>query len=179
MTDQHTLHLLAARLREGEDVRCVPRHADYHITSHGRVLSTKYGKVRELVQDYGSGQAPRVTLSNADVQHRYIVARLVAQVFLGPRRGRLVIHRNGDTNDNRLANLRYGTRADLGRVAVAVPTVCHGEAQHLAKLDSRKVRIIRALVKHGATLRSVAHRFGVSHPAIGQIVHGRAWRRVI
>ncbi len=171
--------LLSTCLHEGEDVLPISNNDGYYITSHGRVFSLKRATVRELLPDYGYGQAPRLTFSDGNVTSRYIVARLMASVFLGPRRGRLVIHLNGNTNDNMLSNLRYGTRAELVIIAVAIPTVCYGEAHHLAKLNPKKVRNVRRLLARGDSHRAVAERYGVTSQAIGAVDRGRSWRRVI
>lgn len=170
---------LALVLADGEDARRIPEYSQYFVTSHGRVFSTKYGKVRELRLDLGRNGAVRVTLSDDNVADRHVVARLIARVFLGPRNaGHVVIHLNGDSADNRLLNLAYGTRSDLGRIATAIPTVMHGEDQHLAKLDRKKVARIRRLLEAGETHASIARRFGVSRPAIGLVASGVTWRRV-
>ena len=49
--------------------------------------------------------------------HRY-VHRLVAGVFLGPRRRREVNHIDGDKHNNNISNLEYVTHAQNGRHAV-------------------------------------------------------------
>lgn len=44
--------------------------------------------------------------------HRFHVHRLVLMAFVGPGDGLDGCHNNGDRMDNRLENLRWGTRAD-------------------------------------------------------------------
>ena len=170
--------LLNAALLPGEDVRRVLGHTDYFVTSLGRVLSTKYGKVRELIPDLGNTGAPRVTLSFGNVPDRRLVARMVAHVFLGTRHDRIVMHLDGDSANNRVENLQYGTKTELGLLAAAIPTVVYGERQHSAKLDREKVANIRRLLSAGETHSSIARRFDVSRPTIGMIARGVTWRRV-
>jgi hypothetical protein len=52
----------------------------------------------------------RVTLRAAGFAWTVPVHLLVKLAFTGPRRGREVRHLNDDPADNRLVNLRYGTR---------------------------------------------------------------------
>lgn len=168
---------LSDYLFDDEEARLVPGYDAYSVTSYGRIFSTKYAKVRELRQELCNSGAPRVTFSLGNVPKRFLVARLVALAFLGPRNRRLVIHLNGDSADNALANLKYGTRAELGRIAVSIPTVSFGEARPSAKLNPRKVRHIRELLTQGESHRSIAKRFAVSRPAIGAIARERTWQR--
>ena len=50
------------------------------------------------------------------------------------------------------------------------------EANHQSKMDWLKVAKARALLKSGASLRSVARQFGISHPTMAAIRDGRTWK---
>lgn len=89
----------------------------YQVSDHGQVRSI----ARTLTDGRTAGPllltpTPdrdgylRVTLRAADVAWTVPVHLLVKLAFTGPRRGREVRHLNDDPADNRLANLRYGTR---------------------------------------------------------------------
>lgn len=56
--------------------------------------------------------------SENGLQSRITVQTAVLAAFVGPRpEGMIVLHLNGDPRDNRLVNLRYGTRAEASQMA--------------------------------------------------------------
>lgn len=94
----------------GEEWRVVPGHADYEVSSLGRVRSWKrgYGALLKCAPD--SAGYPRVVLDSAS---RYNVHRLVAAAFIGPcPEGKEVDHVNTVRADNRAENLQYLTRRE-------------------------------------------------------------------
>lgn len=75
----------------------------YWVSSHGRVKN-KNGFMRlTKVKGYYS-----VKLSNDGYRHLFKIHRLVMQAFVGYSE-MMVLHNNGNSEDNRLENLRYGT----------------------------------------------------------------------
>lgn len=56
--------------------------------------------------------------SENGLQRRITVQAAVLAAFVGPRpEGMIVLHLNGDPRDNRLVNLRYGTRAEASHMS--------------------------------------------------------------
>lgn len=53
-----------------------------------------------------------------------------------------------------------------------------GERNGMAKLTERRVLAIRRQAATGATLQSLADRYGVSHVAIHYVVTRKTWRHV-
>lgn len=51
-----------------------------------------------------------------------------------------------------------------------------GEAHPGAKLDRAKVKSIRFHYSRGASIKSLAEKYGVSYSAISDIVHMRKWK---
>lgn len=97
---------------------------------------------------------------------------LVMLAFVGPRPDGLdVCHGNGNPADNRLENLRYGTRSENMRDALR-----HGTINTL-KLTSDQVREIRARYVKGQRpyQYELAAEYGVSQPMIGYITRGDSW----
>lgn len=83
----------------------------YEVSSLGRIWS--HWSKRVMRPRIGGPGYPAVELKKSgSVSPRY-VHHLVAEAFLGPRpQGAEIRHLNGDKTDNRLINLRYGTRSE-------------------------------------------------------------------
>lgn len=106
------------------------------------------------------------------------VHRSVAAAFLGPcPPGMECCHWDGDTTNNRLANLRWDTKlgnaADDRRNGVnrGAPK---GERHYLAKLSEDDARLIKASPP-GPETTILARRYGVSPRHIRAIRTGRTW----
>ena len=95
------------------------------------------------------------------------VHKLVALTFLGPcPEGKEVLHNDGDPKNNRLDNLRYGTRTEnildvfkLGRA--------------WRKLTTQDVYEIRKQRKLGIHVKEIAQNFNVAEGTIYGILSGK------
>ncbi|MDK7147208.1 NUMOD4 motif-containing HNH endonuclease [Corynebacterium kroppenstedtii] len=87
------------------------RSLDRIITQHDGMKRPMRGRIlRQQVRDDGHTQ---VVMKYMGVAATRKVHRLVAMAFLGPcPEGMEVCHNNGNPADNRLSNLRYGTRSE-------------------------------------------------------------------
>lgn len=109
-----------------EQWRAVPGWEGYYeVSDHGRVRSlwrtvmrsngrkqSVKGRLLSLVNNSVHGY-PQVTLSGGGVTAKKNVHELVTSAFIGPRPARMeVCHDNGNPEDNRVENLRYGTRSE-------------------------------------------------------------------
>lgn len=106
----------------------------YSVSDHGRVRSEartisrsdgntqrRNARLRSLGVD-NSGHLAVILRAQNRPRKSYLVHRLVMAAFVGPcPEGMEVCHNNGDAADNRVENLRYGTRADN-----AADCVLHG-----------------------------------------------------
>lgn len=109
-----------------------------------------------------------VNLRDGSSRKHRTVHSLVAQAFLGERpAGQDVMHINGDRSDNRLENLRYGTRADNLR-----STYSYGGRQANGKLSLDDVDDIRQRIERGESCCSIAELFHVNSAAIYHIRNG-------
>lgn len=122
-----------------------------------------------------------VSFTRPDGERLYAyVHRLVTAAFLGPCPvGKEVCHEDGVKTNNRVNNLRYGSRSAnaLDRHIHGTMNPAHGEKHFYAKLDEEKVRWIRA--NHGAlTLREMAERLAVSHSTVASAALRKTWWRV-
>lgn len=79
-------------------------------------------------------------------------------------------HRNGDKRDNRLANLRWGTRSENQREKVR-----HGSRGGPQRLVPDQLQAIHSARKSGLTQQAVADQLGISRPLVSMIESGRVW----
>lgn len=104
-----------------EEWREIPGHVgSYEVSNLGRVRSldrvTDRGrnwKGRILALSDKERGYKGVALWGDGMRHHYLVHRLVLLAFVGPPTdGVEGLHRNGDSSDNRLANLSWGTHSE-------------------------------------------------------------------
>ena len=106
------------------------------------------------------------------------VHRIVLQAFKGgPGEGQTdCCHINGIPDDNRLENLRWGTRTQNMEDARRHGTLLLGEASPGAKISSRDVQEIRRLILEGGLLqREIGEMFGVTSMTVSRIKRGVTW----
>jgi hypothetical protein len=110
---------------------------------------------------------------------RRYVHHLVLEAFVGPRpKGMECCHWDDDATNNRLSNLRWGTRLDnmQDRIRNGRAKAPFGEANGNAKLTADQASEIRALRVLGVPTRTLARRFNVSRSLVQFIERGRVWR---
>lgn len=80
----------------------------YEVSTSGRVRNKKTKRV--LRESYSSSGRPRLKLRKGTQYVNKGVATLVAETFIEePRRGRVVVHKDKNINNNYLSNLTYKT----------------------------------------------------------------------
>lgn len=79
----------------------------YEVSDDGQIRNVETGRIRKLFKRK-SGHV------HVGVAHKaHLIHHLVAEAFIGPRpEGLEVRHLNGIPDDNRVANLTYGTRSE-------------------------------------------------------------------
>lgn len=107
-----------------------------------------------------------------------LVHALVLAAFVGPRpEGMESLHRNGNPADNRLENLRYGTRSENLLDAVEHGAKPVGSRHHQAKLTENDIPIIRDLLKTNGP-SAIGRMFGVNETTIRQVRDCICWKHV-
>jgi len=151
----------------------------YRISSEGRIMS-RYrrpeakGHIRETYLD--SEGYPQVRLVKDGVTVCYRVHYLVLLSFRGPRpQGYQCLHGDGNRQNVRLDNLRWGTQYENAADAVRHGTQVRGETNGRSKLTEAQVATIKKLLTAGHSLRNLGRRFGVDHTTIGAIKRGKSW----
>jgi hypothetical protein len=138
---------------------------DGHIVSRGRQLR-EFSRNRRYAA---------VSLSKNNTKRKFSVHRLVATAWHGvPSVRRDVNHINGDTLDNRPANLEWVTHAE-NQSAERALFLRRGDASHYAKLSASQVEEIRALCAAGAKQADVAPLFGITYQQVSKIVRRVNW----
>lgn len=103
-------------------------------------------------------------------KHTYYVHRLVAEAFLGaPSDCNEVNHLDGDKSNNHISNLEWTTHSKNLQHAVA--NGLYGRTS----LTPDQVRLIRRMLRDGASLGVTAKAVGVSKATVYGIKRGRSW----
>ena len=157
-----------------------PVHTDYEVSDQGRVrratpsMGTRVGKIlRPALQLQGyrivgiGDRTPKVSV-------------LVLEAFVGVRpEGHEARHLNGIKDDDRLANLAWGTHSENYQDRVRHGGGNHGSRHGLAKLEEFDIRSIRArYVPKIVTQKMLAAEFGVTRECVKLIVGGKRWKHV-
>jgi HNH endonuclease len=110
--------------------------------------------------------------------------RLVWEAHVGSiAEGFEINHKNGIKADNRLVNLECITRSENMKHKFRV-LKCpapnnpnHGSKNGSAKLTEEDIPRILEMHRSGITQTKIARTFGVTQPAIGNIIAGRSWTK--
>ncbi len=156
------------------DWRVIAGSDGYEVSTDGEVR-----RGRRILKPYPTrGGYLLVGLNCKDgARRRRLVHHLVLEAFVGPRpEGMECCHGNAKRQDNRLANLRYGTRLENARDRIAHGNQVRGRAIGVGKLCLGKARAIRERSQRGEGPRSLGRAFGVSHSSIQAIIQNRTWK---
>lgn len=147
----------------------IPGFDGYEASSHGNIRSDS-GPLK-VHENKRTGRLA-VTIWNHGEPATEPVHRLVLLAHCGgpSEPGLEVCHRNGKKLDNRLANLRWGTRSENQQEKVE-----HGARGGPAKLTPEQVEAVKAARRTGRTQQSVGDEFGVSRSLVSMIESGRVW----
>lgn len=111
--------------------------------------------------------------------YRRRVHHLVLEAFVGPRpNGSECCHGDGNRANNRVGNLRWGTKAENDADKTRHDTWLRGARHPQARLTEEMVREIREIAAKGRSKPSLASRFGVTKRTITLIVQRKAWSHV-
>lgn len=161
----------------------------YEVSNFGRVRSVnriaishrKEGSVeRRLIGQLlrpGAQKPGHLTVAIGRGNSRLVHA-LVLEAFVGPRPNDMEgLHRDDNPTNNRLDNLRWGTRSDNLFDAVRNGKKANGERVWSAKLTEDAVRFIKTHASD-QSMSSLARRFGVTISAVRQVMRGITWRHI-
>jgi len=170
-----------------EQWRPVRRCPGYEVSDLGRVRSwrnrhDKRKRCSPILMKPTPDQNGYLRLTLCPINGKRVtlkVHRMVLEAFIGPcPLGHEARHYPDSTTrtDNRLGNLRWGTKLEQWADQVLDGTAVIGERNGRAKLTNAKVKEIRRLLATGRTEMYLAKRFGVNASTISRIRTGRNWR---
>jgi len=150
----------------------IPGFEHYEISIFSKVRSKITGKLLNgFVESNGYR---RVTLVKNRVEHRFLMHRLMHEVFIGPIPKHLQIgHLDGTRDNNHIDNLSLVTIKENAGHRKLHGTEPVGEAKLLSKLKEKDVIFIRENPHISA--RSLGKKYGVSKTAILYARKGRNW----
>lgn len=150
---------------------------NYAVTKTGKVWSVR--RKKWLKPSINSSGYPHVTLCNETGKYDYHVHRLVLETFIGqPLPKQECRHLNGNPQDNRLENLRWGTHRENVNDAVKHGTHVkkYGEQNPLSKLSDLARRLILYQYSTGLFLqKELAMEYKVYPRTISRLVGGESW----
>lgn len=166
--------------------RCVPDRNGYEVSDLGNVRSIDRiktvmvnGKVQrrkykgKVLKPAVYAKSGHLSLPLGKYTNGIPVHQLVLLAFVGPcPKGQEVLHINGDPKDNRLSNLRYGTRSQNIKDAYLM----NG---YRGRLKPKDVHKIRYLHKTGLKKADIARKLGRSQSCVGNVINGKTFGWVI
>jgi len=165
----------------------------YEVSTFGRVRSLN----RKIMMDNGKfktiqGRILKPRLEGYEISKRYLfvslykdgkekqrkIHHLVLEAYVGHRpRNMEGCHKNGNSLDNKVSNLKWATRKENARDKIRHGTTGRGDKSPTAILTSDKVRMIRVLANSkGMTIRKLASDFGVADTTIHDIISRKSWK---
>jgi DNA invertase Pin-like site-specific DNA recombinase len=87
-------------------------------------------------------------------------------------------HRNDDGFDNRLCNLRWGTRSENRIEGFNNNVNPRGENHYAARLTEHKAKEALKMIKAGQSVPEIAQCLGVTRATIYPLKKGRTWKHL-
>lgn len=145
----------------------------YEVSDLGRVRSLRSNKILSARPNKHSGYVAH-HLSRAGTIKAFYTHSLVLETFVAPRPNEeyQACHNNGNRSDNRVGNLRWGTRAENYEDARRHGTNSKGVRHGGAKLTEQAVSAIRADQR---LHREIASAYGISRSRVSAIKSRKDW----
>lgn len=168
--------------------KTIPKYKDLYIVSNmGQVqrILNRYGNPsqRILRQTPDGNNYLQVTLCKNGIRKKHKVHKLVLISFIGPRPlGLQCRHLDGNKQNNKLTNLKWGTRSENEKDKIKHGTFNHrsplGSKHGMSKLTKKDVIKIKIMLNSCENQHVIADIFGVHHSNISCIKRGITWRHI-
>ena len=155
---------------------------EYRVSSLGRAMSFKGGKVKILKQVFDGKGYAYVGIHKDGAQKKIHVHALVAMAFIpNPENKSEVNHKNGNKSDNRVENLEWATASENRQHALKTGLMRSGCDRPDASLTAEQVREIRRDCipndkKFGIT--AFARKFNVSETVVFKVYYRETYKNV-
>jgi len=168
------------------EVRAIEFNPRYSVTDtgivlgyHGRPMKTsRANSAHRLVKLVTPGKK----FGDSKYTRVHAVHQLVVDAFIGKRPfpKAEIRHLNDVATDNRIENLKWGTRSEnlLDRVRNGINPDRKGRCNGHSKLTDDDVIDIRLLRKMGAQQPEIARAFGIHQVQVSTICLGKQWKHV-
>lgn len=158
--------------------KTIPDCPGYEASSLGRIRSLYKKKPPRVLKPYtGNHGYLVVCIFDANGNRRVgLVHRFVLEAFRGKNPSAHARHLNNIRHDNRIKNLRWGTKSENERDKRRHGTSPTGSRHHHALLTEDKVREIRRT--YDGRLKETAKAYGVSKWCILKIMARKNWKHV-
>lgn len=164
-------------------MREIPKFPNYCITINGRIWSkpregsSKNGKWLKLNID-SSGYL-QVTLCKDGYYYPKLVHHLVLEAFIGKRPVSMECrHLDGDKKNNKISNLKWGTKRENGKDAAKHGTH-KGEKSGVAKLTKQDVKSIFNMYWNKNYNKSeIAQQFNITSGHVRRIINKKTWKHI-
>lgn len=161
------------------EVRPVPGAPGYSVSACGHVYGLRGTLLQPSVnKKHGGHLSFRVCLEGRPGPHM-AVHRAVLLAWVGPCPPNYEArHLDGDPTNNRLTNLRWGTRSENHADRRRHGTMQVGEASPHAKLTEQDVLEMKRL-RGTISQIELAARFGVSQATVSRTLNGKRWVHLV
>lgn len=165
----------------------------YDVSSCGRVRSltrkimTESGKYKTI-----NGRILKPRLEGHTISKRYLfvslykdgkekqrkIHHLVLENFVGGRPPKMEgCHKDGNSLNNHVANLKWGTREDNTRDKIKHGHSARGERSATSVLKEDQVRMIRILANaKGWTKKKIAEKYNIGETTVYDIINRKSWK---
>lgn len=157
----------------------VPGYAGlYEVSNLGEVRNAVTGQ--SLKPGTNRGYQHVSLYRDNDGGRTYYVHTLVLRAFCGepPFPGFEACHNDGDRGNNRLTNLRWGSRQDNVDDRVRHGRQQRGTRCRTTRLTEDQVRAMRAACRAGQSTRSLAREYGISTGTAWSAIVGATWKHI-
>ena len=155
----------------------------YKVSTNGKVMSfctRTEGRVLKPNIACERVKYHYVCLRNHGKYYNRSIHRLVATVFIeNPDNKPYVCHINGNSFDNRVDNLKWGTPKENNFDKIAHGTYQYGEKNPGVKLNNDIVSKIKSMYKEGIRICEISKYLKVNANTVKNITSGRDWKHIM
>lgn len=164
--------------REGEAWRTIEEFPKYEVSSIGRIRNRGTGRIMRLAPVTKKSGYLGMSFRGVGRTYHRKVHLLVIEAFICKRPPGLVCrHLDGNIQNNRVENLKWGTYADNYNDSVLHGTSNRGEKHPKTRMKPADVLKIVELLPT-MPRAEIAKLYGITKHSIFNIVRGRSWQHV-